>query len=266
MPPDRAGDAVPPATPPTAGMTRPARSRARPPRAAARPRPASLAVLAAALVLSACSGGGGADVPRDPTPAPSAAVPVAAESRDSVLARADRARVQGSASAPVWMVVVSDFECPYCARWHEQSYEALKREYVDSGKIRIAYLNYPLPNHPHAMPAAEAAMCAGLQGKFWEMHDAIFQSQERWRAVADAAPIFESLAAAQGLDMEAHRRCLSTHETRPLIQADQDRVSRAGVTGTPTFFIGKRTIGGLGPTAAYRAALDSALAEAGGRP
>ena len=238
-----------------------------------RPRPApvsprragSQAVAALLVALTACSGG--ADIPRDSAPAPNAAA-AAAESRDSILARADRARVQGAATAPVWMVVVSDFECPYCARWHEQSYEALRRDYVDSGKIRIAYLNYPLPNHRHAWPAAEGAMCAGLQGKFWEMHDAIFQAQERWRTATDATPIFESLAAAQGIDMDAYRRCVSTGETRPLIQADYDRVNRAGVTGTPTFFIGKRTIGGLGPTAAYRAAIDSALAEAapGGGP
>jgi protein-disulfide isomerase len=251
-------------------MSRSIRLRAPRHRTAATSLPRIRSVLAAALALTAtgsgCSGGGGADVPRDPTPTPNATVPAAAESRDSLLARADRARVQGAPSAPVWMVVVSDFECPYCARWHEQSYEALKREYVDSGKIRIAYLNYPLANHRHAMPAAEAAMCAGLQGKFWEMHDAIFESQERWRAAADATPIFESLAATQGLDMEAQRRCVSTHATRPLILADQDRVGRTGITGTPTFFIGKRTIGGLGPTAAYRAAIDSALAEAGGRP
>jgi protein-disulfide isomerase len=235
----------------------------RAPARAAAPHVARLASIA--VVLAAACGGG--EVPRDRAPTPAAAAS-AAESPDSLLARADRARVQGDSSAAVWMVVVSDFECPYCARWHEQSYEALRREYVDSGKIRIAYLNYPLPNHPHAWPAAEAAMCAGLQGKFWPMHDAIFQSQERWRAVSDATPIFESLAAAQGLDMDAQRRCVSTHQTRPLIQADYERVNRAGVTGTPTFFIGRRTIGGLGPTAAYRAAIDSALAEAatGDRP
>lgn len=181
-----------------------------------------------------------------------------------MLARADRARVQGAPDAPVWMVVVSDFECPYCARWHAQSYDTLKRAYVDSGRIRIAYLNYPLPNHPHAWPAAEAAMCAGLQGKFWEMHDAIFETQDRWRSmsVPAAAPLFDSLAVALRLDMDAHRRCVSTHQLRPLIQADYDRVQRVGVTGTPAFFIGKRVIGGLGPTSAYVAAIDSALAEA----
>ena len=242
-------------------------------RPGSRPRPASatrlVAVAArglAAALLVAC-GSGAADTSHDRSPAPNPAA-AAASAPDSLLARADRARVQGAPSAPVWMVVVSDFECPYCARWHAQSYDSLRREYVDAGKIRIAYLHYPLPNHRHAMLAAEAATCAGLQGKFWEMHDAIFQSQERWRAVADARPIFETLAAAQGLDMEAQRRCVTTHETRPLIEADMARVQRAGVSGTPTFFIGRRTIGGLGPTGAYRAAIDSALAEAaatGGR-
>ena len=225
---------------------------------------ALLAIAAScAGLLAACSGGN--DIPRDPAPAPGATTAAApASSTDSLLARADRGRVQGAPDAPVWMVVVSDFECPYCAQWHAQSYETLKRAYVDPGKIRIAYLNYPLPNHPHAWPAAEAAMCAGLQGKFWEMHDAIFQTQDRWRAmsVPAAAPLFDSLAVARQLDMDAHRRCVSTHQLRPLIQADYDRVQQAGVTGTPAFFIGKRVIGGLGPTSAYTAAIDSALAEA----
>lgn len=234
-----------------------------------RTRVASILLLAACSgLLAACSGGN--DIPRDPTPTPSAADSAApaetAASADSLLARADRGRVQGAPNAPVWMVVVSDFQCPYCARWHAQSYDTLKRKYVDSGKVRIAYLNYPLPSHPHAWPAAEAAMCAGLQGKFWEMHDAIFQTQERWSplSVAEAAPLFDSLAVARGLDMEAHRRCVSTHALRPLIQADFDRVQRTGVTGTPTFFIGKHVIGGLGPTSAYSAAIDSALAESKG--
>jgi protein-disulfide isomerase len=225
-------------------------------------RPLAAAALAAAFLLAACSGN---DVPRDPAPTPGAAAS-SAPSGDSVLARADEARVQGAPDAPVWMVVVSDFECPYCAQWHAQSYDTIRRRYVDSGRVRMAYLHYPLPNHPHAWPAAEAATCAGLQGKFWEMHDAIFATQDRWRrlSVADAAPLFDSLAVARGLDMEAHRRCVSTGATRPLIQADFDRVQRAGVTGTPAFFIGKRVIGGLGPTAAYTAAIDSALAEAAG--
>jgi protein-disulfide isomerase len=250
---------------------RPSAARRSPASRASSPRSIRLAgILAIAVagtgLLGAC-GGGGNDVPRDPAPAPGGAAAAAeapSSSTDSVLVRADRARVQGAPDAPVWMVVVSDFECPYCARWHAQSYDTLKRAYVDSGKIRIAYLNYPLPNHPHAWPAAEAAMCAGLQGKFWEMHDAIFETQDRWRpmSVTDAAPLFDSLAVARDLDMAAHRRCLSTHQLRPLIQADFDRVQRAGVTGTPAFFIGKEVIAGLGPTSAYAAAIDSALAQA----
>ncbi|HMH86433.1 MAG TPA: thioredoxin domain-containing protein, partial [Gemmatimonadaceae bacterium] len=91
---------------------------------------------------------------------------------DSNITRADLARIQGSASAPVWVIEVSDFQCPYCKQWHDQTYAAFRDQYVNTGKVRLAYVNFPLASHVHAWPAAESAMCAGAQGKFWQMHDA----------------------------------------------------------------------------------------------
>src|SRR5919205_3448630 len=93
---------------------------------------------------------------------------------DTTLNRiADHARVQGSDNAKLWVVEVSDFQCPYCKRWHAETYPAIKRDYVDAGKVRLAYVNFPLTGHKNAWPAAEAAMCAALQGKFWELHDSL---------------------------------------------------------------------------------------------
>src|SRR6185369_12651734 len=99
---------------------------------------------------------------------------------DSNITRADLARIQGSATAPVWVIEVSDFQCPYCKQWHDETYPMLRDQYVKTGKIRLAYVNFPLAMHAHAFPAAEAAMCAGAQDKFWQMHDALFSSQHGW--------------------------------------------------------------------------------------
>jgi len=80
---------------------------------------------------------------------------------DSNITIADLSRIQGSATAPVWVVEVSDFQCPYCKQWHDQTYATLRDQYVKTGKIRLAYVNFPLDSHVFAWPAAESAMCAG---------------------------------------------------------------------------------------------------------
>jgi protein-disulfide isomerase len=111
---------------------------------------------------------------------PPAAAPADAPKQTVEGAAADQARILGRPTAPVWVVEVSDFQCPYCKMWHDSTYETLKREYVNTGKVRLAYINFPLEKHRNAMPAAEAAMCAAAQGKFWEMHDALFDAQAKW--------------------------------------------------------------------------------------
>ena len=136
---------------------------------------------------------------------------------DSISERADRGRIQGDPKATLWIIEMSDFQCPYCKTWHDSTYPLVVREYVATGKARLAYLNFPLRMHANAQPAAEAAMCASAQGKFWEMHDAIFTHQERWVPKTDAQPVFDSLAVPLGLDMPAWRTCVSKHLTRALI-------------------------------------------------
>src|SRR5919202_3053748 len=184
----------------------------------------------------------------------------AVATRDSVSVLADRARIQGAENAPVWLGIISDFQCPYCASWHEESYPALVREYVQTGKVRMAYVNLPLNIHPNARPAAEAAMCAGVQGRFWQMHDALFTTQQRWAAMSDPTPLFDSLAVSVGVDQDAMRRCVQTHATRAIVDADDERSQAAGVRSTPSFFIGRTLIEGAQPVGVFRHALDSALA------
>jgi protein-disulfide isomerase len=175
-------------------------------------------------------------------------------------AAADSGRIMGAPGAKVWLIMVSDFQCPYCRRWHDDSYEALRREYVAGGRVRAAFLNFPLDQHAQAVPSAEAAMCASAQGRFWQYHSALYTTQERWGAMADARPVYDSLAASVGADLARFRACTASHVMRALVDADRDRMQRAGVRSTPSFFVGDRQLAGALPTPAFREALDAALA------
>jgi protein-disulfide isomerase len=180
---------------------------------------------------------------------------------DAALKAADQARIQGRATAPVWVIEVSDFQCPYCKMWHDSIYASLKREYVDGGKIRLAYINFPLPRHKNARPAAEAAMCVAAQGKFWPMQDALFNEQDRWEGLADPAPVLDELAKKVGADVPAMRACIAAKTMKPLIEGDIDRATAAGVGSTPTLLIGRDPIVGAQPLSVYREAIERAARE-----
>jgi protein-disulfide isomerase len=177
---------------------------------------------------------------------------------DSNITLADLSRIQGSATAPVWVIEVSDFQCPYCKQWHDQTYATLRDQYVKTGKIRLAYVNFPLDSHVFAWPAAESAMCAGAQGKFWQMHDGLFATQNHWEAMSSPAMVFDSLAKSVGLDMKRWHDCVSSGIMKPLISADHDRASRAGAAATPSFLIGNKIFEGAQPIEELRKAIDSA--------
>ena len=226
----------------------------------------------AVAVLAACKG---AQDARAKTPAPSAenaaaaatpsatSTPTAATSNDPLVARADSSRIRGSASAKVWLILASDFQCPYCKMWHDSTDAVIRREYVDNGKVRLAFVNFPLNIHPNAIPAAEYAMCAAAQDKFWQMHDSLFAQQEIWAPQEKPTAALEQVAASAGVDLTALRSCVSAHKMRPLIEADHEKAARAGVRATPSFFIGNQVLEGVQPASELRKALDAALAGAG---
>lgn len=194
------------------------------------------------------------------------ALPLAAQSPADTAAmrRADHARIEGDPSAAVWLIEISDFQCPYCKRWHDESYAAIKKQYVDAGKVRLAYINFPLSMHKNAMPAAEAAMCAAAQDKFWPMQDALFQSQERWEKLANPAPVFDSIAAKAGVNAGTMRKCIASGTMTSTIRGDIDRATALGVKSTPTFKITgvPQLIEGAQPLELFVQALDAALAQA----
>src|SRR5258705_1569440 len=158
-------------------------------------RARSLAILALAVACApANSSTQAAESSRPVRPAPATPKPATAAPADSDGARADLARIQGSSTAPVWVIEVSDFQCPFCKQWHDETYSKLRDEFVKTGKIRLAYINFPLNPQANAWPAAETAVCAGGHGKFWEMHGALLVDQETCEQLASPALFFDSLA------------------------------------------------------------------------
>jgi len=188
-----------------------------------------------------------------------AVVASAAAAKDSDGVKADLARIQGNPNAPVWVIEVSDFQCPYCKQWHDETYPTFRDEFVRTGKVRLAYVNFPLAQHQYAWPAAESAMCAGAQGKFWEMHDALFNTQSRWEALPVPASFFDSLARAQGVQVTRWRQCVQSGKMKSWIQADHDRAQAAGAGSTPSFMIGDKLLVGAQPIEEFRRAIDSAM-------
>jgi len=186
--------------------------------------------------------------------------------QNALLERADRSRIQGDTAAKIWIVEISDFECPFCRQWHEETYATIVNEFIKPGIVRMAYVNFPLAQHPHALPAAEAAMCAAAQDKFWPMHDALFNTQQKWVPMTDAMPMYDSLALSVGVNATEWRECVRSNVMRRLISADRGRGLTAGVGSTPTFFVGDEPIKGAAPIDAFRAAIARARAKAAAPP
>lgn len=154
--------------------------------------------------------------------------------------------------------MASDFQCPFCKQWHDAQFKNITEKYVKTGRVRMAYLNMPLSMHQFARPAAEAAMCASVQDKFWTMHDSLFATQNIWEKLQNPSSFFDTLANHNHVDMAAWRTCVSHHLTMPLIDADYDRAHDIGVISTPTFIIGAEKLASADADVA--GALDAALA------
>ena len=221
-------------------------------------------LLCAALVTAsvACSSGNAASSAADSGPKATAVAatptPTPAAAPDSLTQAADRGRILGVDSAPVWFVMVSDFQCPFCKAWHDSTYTMIKKNYVDTGKLRMAFINFPL--HTNSLAASRTAMCAAAQGKFWGTHDRIFDTQNAWKGLKDPRPYLDALAIAAGANAASLRSCEDGNHVDALIAADQQRFQKAGVGGTPTFYIDRATMVGALPPQDFRHVIDSVLA------
>jgi protein-disulfide isomerase len=217
-------------------------------------------VLAAPIVTLSCAStrarpaAAPASLPAAAAPAAAAAPPITDDGPpvDRVAVPADGPS-RGSATAKVTIVEFSDFQCPFCARVEPTLAQVLAR-YPD---VRIVFRHNPLAFHANAALAAEAAVAAGWQGKFWEMHDKLFANQGELDRQG-----LESRAAELGLDLDAFRHALDTHAARAGIDADVALGQKLGVRGTPTFFIDGRVVQGAQPLAELEKVIDDELARA----
>ncbi len=164
--------------------------------------------------------------------------------------------VQGDENAPITMVEFSDFECPFCAQFFRDTYPQIKAEYIDTGKVKVYYRHYPLSFHPSAHKLAVASECANEQGMFWEMHDKIFENQAAGD-FADATVI--AWAGELGMDSASFSTCLASTKYDEKIKADTADGTKAGVDGTPAFFINGERLIGAQPYESFKAVIDSKL-------
>jgi protein-disulfide isomerase len=170
----------------------------------------------------------------------------------------------GSGEAKVVLVEFSDYQCPYCAQYAREILPRIRADYIDTGKVRYVFRDYPLSSHPAAARAAEAAHCAGEQGRFWEMHDVLFANSAGLGA--DALPAH---AKSAGVEEKAFARCLASGRFAAGLREDMADADAAGIRGTPAFFVGlvqpggrlliQRKLSGLRPYSDYRAVLETAL-------
>ncbi len=159
----------------------------------------------------------------------------------------------GPADAPITIVEFSDYQCPFCRRWHDEVYQKLLAAYP--GKIKFVYRNLPLTSiHPDAQAAAEAAMCAGEQNVYWQYHDKLFSSE----ILGNGA--YTQYAQELNLNMDAFNACLSSRKYQAAIKIDSDFALNLGVSSTPTFFINGLAIVGAQPLDIFKQVIDKELA------
>lgn len=181
-----------------------------------------------------------------------------------VLERADRARTRGHPEAPIRIVEISDFACRFCGQFFDESYRAVDSIYVASGTARYLWISFPNAAHPRAWSAIEAAFCAGSAGRFWPMHDVLFERREEWTVADDPNALFRDYADEIGIERESFAECLRNDQPAPLQVADYDSALRSGIASTPFFIVGDSVaIRGALPLDDFRSAVDSVLAARG---
>jgi protein-disulfide isomerase len=173
----------------------------------------------------------------------------------------------GSPSAPIEVIEFADFECPGCGQFSNLTEPDVRSRLVSTGMIRMRFMDYPLPMHRNTWDASLAAACANDQGKFWEMHDQIFSTQDRWNTEATSRPrpVLADLAKGLGLDMGKYDACMDADTHRAKIQSHLREAERRRVTQTPTFIIGDRMVPGAIPYDMFKQLVDSAIARAPAR-
>lgn len=180
---------------------------------------------------------------------------------DTLGMRADSGRIAGDTTAKLWVIVLSDFQCAECRDLALRTLPLLRKEFVEKGLLRIAFVNHPQERHFNARFAALAALCAATAGRFWEMHDSLFAAQAYWHRMPDPRPYMDSLAVAAGVPAAVQSDCTSRNRMLHTLATDIERSRELEVADVPAVFVGDRRLeqGELTPGGLQRA-VRSALA------
>jgi protein-disulfide isomerase len=182
----------------------------------------------------------------------------------ALLDRAAESRTKGSADAAVLVYEIADFQCPFCAQFALDIFPHLDSAYIATGSVQWVFVNLPMPSHPHAWIATEAALCAGaVSNRFWVMHDRLFVAGREWTSADEPAAMMARYAREAGVDMDAWQQCVAEDRVAQIIL--QDVIFGSRVTGTPTFIVSNRstsmqqTVVGVKSVAQWREVLDTML-------
>ena len=221
------------------------------------------AILAILLIISMFTGGFG--IGSNSQPAQAEQVAQVAQPREEVKPSAPSAdisslidddAVEGDANAPVTIIEWSDYECPFCARFYSQTLGQIRSNYIETGKVKLVYRDFPLSFHANAQKAAEAAECAGEQDKYYEMHNKLFEE-----GVDGGVTSFKQYAKDIGLDTSKFNDCLDSGTMAQEIAKDFQDGQAVGITGTPGFIINGKLVSGAQPYSVFEQVIEAALAE-----
>ncbi len=168
--------------------------------------------------------------------------------------------VKGDEDAPVTIVEFSDYQCPYCGRFFNDTLPELREKYIDTGKVKHVFRDFPLGFHADAMPAASAAECVREQGgdeAYFAYHDLLFQNQQ----ALDADSLKKYAEGISGVDADKLAECIDTNQMQSEVQADFVAGQQAGVQGTPAFFVNGRLISGAQPFSVFEAIIEEELSK-----
>jgi protein-disulfide isomerase len=168
----------------------------------------------------------------------------------------------GKDNAPIVMIEFSDYQCPFCRLFWRDTLPSIKKDYIDTGKVKFVYRDFPLSIHPAAQISAVAANCAGEQGKYWQYHDKIFSEQDKINrngTVTYSRTELEKWARELGLNTQNFKSCLDSKKYDSEVAKDLNDGQAAGATGTPAFFINGRLVSGALPYASFKSILDEEL-------
>lgn len=166
---------------------------------------------------------------------------------------------RGSPTAPVVMIDLSDFACPYCGKFSLTTYPAIEREYVKTGKVFFKYVPFVVGSFPHSAEATRVVECAAEQGAFWPMVTHVYEGQGQWRKSGDAYAVLSGIAGAAGLDTARIGSCYASRRTDVRTARASSIASDLGVRVTPSFIVNERPVQGALPIEEFRKLIDAAL-------